>query len=581
MKLPRSFDAYDKVYCVDFEYSVDASFRPEPICLVSREIRSGECMRIPLDSSSPLPYDIGQRSLFVAYFASSEVGCHYSLGWPTPTNVLDLFVEFRCETNGRELPAGNSLLGAMAHYGLDSIGVSTKEDMRELALRGGPFTDREIEALLDYCETDVDGLVALLTKMADRIDLQRALLRGQYMNAVAAMESNGIPIDSQIFARLTANWCNIKHRLVGQIDKDFQVYDGIRFKTSAFEKYLRKNNLAWPRLVSGRVSLSDETFQRMSVSHPQVEPLRELRSTLGKMQRNSLSVGEDGRNRCLISPFASKTGRNQPSNSKFIFGQSSWVRSLIQPPEGYSIAYIDWSQQEFGIAAAQSGDQKMIEAYLTGDPYLAFGKQAGKIPPDGTKLSHKAEREQFKQCTLAVQYGMGALGLARKLSLPRPYGNHLLEMHRRTYPVFWRWIEEYIARARMLRHMTTVFGWRLHVGPSTGDRTIANFPMQANGAEMLRIAIIIALDRGVKVCAPVHDAILIEAPSSEIHRAVAVAQDAMAEASRIVLQGFELRTDVDLIEYPERYRDPRGNRIWEIVTREMDSQVELPLIARG
>ena len=319
----------------------------------------------------------------------------------------------------------------------------------------------------------------------------------------------------------------------------------------------------------------------MSVSHPQVEPLRELRSTLGKMQRNSLSVGEDGRNRCLISPFASKTGRNQPSNSKFIFGQSSWVRSLIQPPEGYSIAYIDWSQQEFGIAAAQSGDQKMIEAYLTGDPYLAFGKQAGKIPPDGTKLSHKAEREQFKQCTLAVQYGMGALGLARKLSLPRPYGNHLLEMHRRTYPVFWRWIEEYIARARMLRHMTTVFGWRLHVGPSTGDRTIANFPMQANGAEMLRIAIIIALDRGVKVCAPVHDAILIEAPSSEIHRAVAVAQDAMAEASRIVLQGFELRTDVDLIEYPERYRDPRGNRIWEIVTREMDSQVELPLIARG
>jgi len=40
----------------------------------------------------------------------------------------------------------------------------------------------------------------------------------------------------------------------------------------------------------------------------------------------------------LLSPFASKTGRNQPSNSMYIFGPSVWVRGLIKPPEGYAVA---------------------------------------------------------------------------------------------------------------------------------------------------------------------------------------------------------------------------------------------------
>ena len=71
------------------------------------------------------------------------------------------------------------------------------------------------------------------------------------------------------------------------------------------------------------------------------------------------------------------------------------------------MAYVDWSQQEFGIAASLSGDEAMMDAYRSGDPYLAFGKQAGRIPADGTKQTHGAERDLFKACVLGVQYGMG------------------------------------------------------------------------------------------------------------------------------------------------------------------------------
>ena len=63
--------------------------------------------------------------------------------------VLDLFTEFRNHTNGIPTVSGAGLLGALAHYGLDGIGTIEKDEMRDLILRGGPWTDAEREAILD------------------------------------------------------------------------------------------------------------------------------------------------------------------------------------------------------------------------------------------------------------------------------------------------------------------------------------------------------------------------------------------------------------------------------------------------
>ena len=37
-------------------------------------------------------------TLYVAYYASAEMGCHLTLNWPLPENLLDLF-EFRVHMN--------------------------------------------------------------------------------------------------------------------------------------------------------------------------------------------------------------------------------------------------------------------------------------------------------------------------------------------------------------------------------------------------------------------------------------------------------------------------------------------------
>jgi DNA polymerase family A len=318
-------------------------------------------------------------------------------------------------------------------------------------------------------------------------------------------------------------------------------------------------------LESGHLDLSDGTFRQQARVYPTVSPLRELRSSLSDLRLNDLAVGADARNRTLLSAFRSRTGRNQPSNTKFIFGPSVWLRGLIKPPPGHAVAYVDWSQQEIGIAAALSGDRALQDAYLSGDCYLAFAKQANAVPHDASKATHSTERELFKQCMLAVQYGMEAPSLALRIAHPTIVARDLLRAHRETYRRFWAWSDAALDQAMLLGVIHTVFGWPVHIGERSNPRSLRNFPMQANGAEMLRIACCLATERGIEVCAPVHDAVLICAPFDRLEADIAAMRTAMAEASRFVLAGFELVTDVKVVHWPDRYMDPRGRQMWDRV----------------
>jgi DNA polymerase-1 len=408
-----AFKVPNAVVVADTEFEIGTGERPVPVCLVARELRSGKCWRLFQDEfGSVPPFPTGPDTLFVAFYASAELGFFRALQWPMPARILDLFVEFRNLTNGR---------------------------------------------------------------------------------------------------------------------------------------------------------LSDDAFRQASKAYPIISPLRELRSALSDLRLNDLAVGQDGRNRTILSAFRSKTGRNQPSNTKFIFGPSVWLRGLIKPPPGYGLAYIDWTQQEVGIAAVLSGDTALQAAYQSGDCYLGFAKQAGAVPEDATKATHGPKRELFKQCVLATQYGQGAEALATRIGQPTIVARDLLRVHRETYRKFWAWSDAAVDTAMLTGSLHTVFGWTVHVGENANPRSLRNHPMQGNGAEMLRLACCLATERGIEICAPIHDAVLICAPLDRLEADVARMREAMAEASRIVLTGFELHTDAKLIQHPDRYSDPRGQVMWDRV----------------
>ena len=570
---PSRIEDFSEIWCVDFEFHQPPGEIPQPICLVAHEIRSGRWVKLFRDEmADTAPYRLDENSLFIAFASSAEFSCHLALGWQLPKYTMDLFFEFRNLTNSVDrLNQKASLLSALAYFNIPHSTAEKKDSMRALAMRGGPWTQEERDSLVEYCQSDVLPLPALLNKLASQLSPQafsQVLERGRYSKAVALMEVAGVPIDTETLDELRRKWVNIHLQLIAEVDQDFHVYEGIHFRYDLFKDWLDRRRISWPRTHTGRLSVEEDTFRTMALTYPELNPLRELRATLASMKLESLSVGRDGRNRTSLKPFTSVTSRNQPSNSSFIFGPAVWLRYLIKPVIGNAVAYVDFEQQEFGIAAHLSGDEAMQEAYGAGDPYLEFAKQAGAVPPGATKKTHSAVRDQFKSCALAVMYGMTPKGLSIRIGRSENEAERLIEKHQQTYPKFWEWSDRVVAHMQLEGIYTTKAGWQISRAPrglnEHQKRSLRNFPMQATGADMLRLACCLATEAGITICCPVHDAVLIEAPLARIGEQVSAMQAVMTEASREILDGFELRTEAKV--FTDRFEDPRGRSTWKLVT---------------
>src|SRR5262249_34287644 len=157
--------------------------------------------------------------------------------------------------------------------------------------------------------------------------------------------------------------------------------------------------------------------------------------------------------------------------------------------------------QEYGIGAVLSGDPAMTADY----PYLGFAKRISMVPPGATKKTHKAERDVVKAVVLGTQYGMGEQALAARINRPVVYARDLLRAHRRTYRRFWEWSDAAVNHALFRGRLWTRFGWQTFAGPGRladrnsdpNTRSLANFPCQANAADMLRFAAGFVCDAGV------------------------------------------------------------------------------------
>jgi DNA polymerase I len=572
---------FASVWVLDFEFIARDGEHPEVICLVACDIVSGRWVRIWKDDFSDPPFNLNADSLFVAYSASAEWSCFIALGWHMPARCLDLYAEFTRVTNGSfESKIFPSLIAAATHFGIEATDADHKGAMRDLILSGGPWGLNQQKDILNYCEADVRMTANLLFAMSPRIlcdsaTLGGVLLRGRYTCAVAKMEWNGVPFDSETLKKLSESWEHIKFDLIKDIDKDFGVFEGTSFSISKFSNYIATHQIPWPRLPSGQIMLDDDTFRERAKSYPKIAPLRELRHAIGKMRLNRLCVGKDGRNRTGLMPFGSKTGRNQPSNSRFAFGTSRWLRSLIQPTEGQALAYVDWVSQEIAIAAALSNDEVLWEAYASGDPYMTFAKQAGLVPENANKLTHKAERQRAKAIVLGVGYGMSAESISSQAGLHLDVARDLLNLHKLTYRKFWGWAGLNQNAGLLGITLHTTFGWTWQAGNGTrvNPRSLLNWPMQANGAEMMRLACCELTEREIVVCCPVHDALLVEGATSDIESIVDITRAAMERASELVLgKGRVVRTEADIVRFPDRFADEAGIDMWNRVMRLLQAQ---------
>ena len=426
------------------------------------------------------------------------------------------------------------------------------------------------DKIMEYCDSDVIYLEPMFMEMLG--EYKRLLgtrfnpstlkkdfaHRAEYAVRTARMERLGYPIDVNRTRNFSSQVPNIIWSCQHDINSQFPLKGNDRIfrntvkkrpfdlswnqvKTRAIlEKWCMHHNYKGWILTDGgksgikKPSLSLKAFQKpISYNHTypegnfiaQIQRYLKLKQGLNgftgdradgkKKKRFWDSVGIDGRVRPYMGIYGAQSARSQPSATSFIPLKAAWMRSLLATKNGRGICGIDFASQEFLLAALLSGDREMLRAYESGDVYLAFGKAIGYIPMDGTKKSHKKERDNCKAVVLGLSYDMSEYGLATDLS--EKFGRKVspeealgwINKHKRAYPVFWAYKERVQREYKLKKHIRLADGWMMW-GDNDNHRSVGNVGIQGMGSCIMRKAVALAQDRGLDVIFTLHDALYIE-----------------------------------------------------------------------
>lgn len=528
------------------------------------------------------------------------------------------------EDKGTSQRAQASLASCIYKFlGID-INLENKDKMRDLILSKNVFSPEERRAIMIYCASDVVHLPELLKRMLsavvnsyhkeDRTNLkQEILLRGEYGARSAVMEEEGYPIDYQATRSFSDSVEPLLYELQKEIASEFPEINPFlsnkketKFvqKQKNIQRWVKAQNHArWRETNKGSLSLSLDAFEdHYSSSGDQrvfgnkfVKYLRTKQSLYGFVSaRNGKTfwsfVGKDARVRPYFGIYGSQSSRSQPSATGYIFLKSKWMRSLVEPNPGKAIVGIDYSQQEFLIAALLSQDKNMLQAYTSGDVYFYTAKLAGAVPWEAERKDNETIRDKFKSTTLGIQYLMTKFGLAKKLTadtgIPHDEdeAEDLINKFYTAYSVFEEWQEKIYDEYVEQGYLKLPCGWTMY-GDNKNHRSVSNFPIQGFGASIMRKAVALAQDNGLNVIMTLHDALYIECDSSETLKSLDTLAVAMSDAFKFYFRdtGMELyancrmdpsawspdfngetvKTSIGDCKMYEKYVDERGREDYE------------------
>ena len=162
-----------------------------------------------------------------------------------------------------------------------------------------------------------------------------------------------------------------------------EVYYQNVFKRRTMLQVMRRNGIPIPiDPKTGKESCATRLIKSMIETYPLLKEYYEDKRMIDALKNLKLEIGADGRNRFWLNPFGTKTGRNNPSTNRSLWGLPHTMRSFMKPPPGMAIAQVDYGAEEIGIAAALSGDPVLKADYLSGDPYRQFAAAAlGVLKP--------------------------------------------------------------------------------------------------------------------------------------------------------------------------------------------------------
>lgn len=430
------------------------------------------------------------------------------------------------------------------------------------------------EAIQAYCTSDIKYLKPMWKTMGQFVDnyfvsreivfrdkdgniendlrptIEEVLYRGECGARTAYMQALGYPVDFEATKKFANSVKGMLKELCEDINSQFEdpfFYwnkreDRYSFSTVKVKKWISESEYKdkWMRTEptstkpNGDYSLKLDAWEKhFSYSHDYprdflpaqvLRYLKTRRSLNGFLPKSDNaksketifdSIGHDHRCRAYLNPYGSQSARFQPRATSFIPLKAAWMRSLILPKKNRAIAGIDYASQEFLISAHMSKDKAMIEAYRSGDVYLYFAKLADAVPWEGRKEDYKEMRDLFKSTTLGISYSMGPGALAKKLTMDTgrkvdiKEAKTLIKKFENAFPKYAEFVRSVRHTYSLLGYYKLEDGWFMY-GDNNNERSISNLPVQGMGSCILRKAIELCQEKGLKVIYPLHDALYIE-----------------------------------------------------------------------
>ena len=528
-----------------------------------------------LEPDTPCPFSMAKDELFFLFAADADILTFIAMkGWPIPLIVIDPRVEWiRIDNGGDQYKPGQrekkgySLLDAARTYRVPATSEGNKKYWRDVAIRGGPFTEKSSKGCWLLPRTWISPLACWWRcgrdlGLSDPCTFQQALIRGRYLAAAASCYATGIPLCMLDVKRMTRYAREARLGLVQSQANIFPVYrsDGT-FSHQLFARLLRRYGqlASWPRTPTGR-AFHFKAFEKATEAWPLAGEMGRFRSLLDQLKTFDLPIGPDGRARVNLRAFGTKSGRNNTAQGGgFIFALNSTFRHLAQAPRGRALIAVDWSSQELHIAARLSRDPKLIEIVTSGrDPYIELAIMVALAAPGSDEQSDPEARGKGKIIQLALLYGAGPGLIARATNMSPEQSRAFLKRQRQIFRRLFAWSDHKAQRAVTCKTLTTQLGWTIRFRPGTStkspERTGRNFCVQGSAADMMRLLMIRVSEAGVAICAAIHDGFLFECDERNVEQTLAIIKAAM-DKSALDLIGATIPFKLKVFRSSERYSE--------------------------
>ena len=581
MNVPAWLSKFFKhILVLDFEYSQEPGQNPKPVCVTIKDLTTNGPVRVAwlVNNKFEFPYPLDE-SLLIGHYISAEVSCLLELGYPVPKYLYDTYVEELKFYNGLK-NGGYSLIESCKRYGIKTISHEIKDNKRDIIINNYPnYTPEQRAEIEEYNLSDVLINEKLFMEQIFLVEakkknyrqwLTQAIFHGRSMGVCAKIQRNGIPINMKLHNELTENYDTVRRLEMEDLNKKcgVEIYvDGVE-KQERFEELLKKERLYdnWPKTKSGKAATDDRTLYRYQNVNEKILFYRNSKFIIDAKKLKGVCLGPDGRSRCDLSMFGQITGRTNVSTKLNPFGAPRRMRNLIGTDNKHCLVYADWKSQEACIQAALSKDPKMVKAVNSGDPYMWTAISLKEAPPWAKKKTHGKTREIYKQTFLATAYRQTPIGLNAKLENTMSEAYFIHGQLENLYNEYFKWNDGVIHEGTLRGYLKTIYGWQYHLTANdiVNPRTLANWPLQSHGSEILRRAIIDLDEAGFEISMPIHDAVLIHMERKspgEMIRKIKEIKNIMTEAAAQVID-WRIPVDVKIIR-DQFYQDPEHQKLWE------------------